>query len=461
MGAESATGSPTPRTVAVLGGGLAGLSAARRLLQLGFGVTLVEKRPFLGGRAFSFRDRESGIEIDNGQHVFLGCNTHYLDYLREIDAVDKAYIQDRLRADVVRNGVRGALFSVPWLGRLHLFPSFITYPHLTLTEKLRVAYGLLAMKLTDRVKNAADLDSETGYAWLKRHLQSDGAIENLWNVITLPALNDDVRHVSAAAMLMVFQEALLKSPSDATIGFARVGLTALNGEPAQAYIEARGGELHLGKGVKSIRMQDGRVGSIEIQDASVVEADAYVSALPFDAMLDVLPDAVAEDEFFRRTSALETAPIVGLHLWYDRPIMDQGFVAFLDSPVQWVFNKSLIQGDSPDTGQYVYISLSGAWEHVDKPKEELRETFTEEMARLFPAARDPNVTRFLVVKERRATFRSIPGASKHRLPQITPISNLFLAGDWTQTGWPSTMESAVLSGVLAADALAAEFPVAQ
>ena len=461
MGAESTTGSPTTRTIAVLGGGLAGLSAARRLLELGFGVTLIEKRPFLGGRAFSFRDPESGVEIDNGQHVFLGCNTHYLDYLREIGAVDKAYIQDRLRADVVRDGVRGALFSTPWLGRLHLFPSLVRYPHLTLMEKLRVAYGLLAMKLTDGVKNGARLDSETGYEWLRRRHQSDRAIENLWSLIILPALNDDVRHVSAGAMLMVFREALLEKPSDAMMGFARVGLTALAGEPSQAYIEARGGELRLGKGVKAIRVRDGRVEGVEMQDGSTIEADAYVSALPFDVMLEALPDAVAGDEFFGSARALETAPIVGLHLWYDRPIMAQRFIAFLDSPVQWVFNKSLIQGDSADRGQYVCISLSGAWEHIDKPKEELRKAFTEEMARLFPAAREATITRFLVVKERRATFRSVPGASKHRRPQTTPIPNLVLAGDWTRTGWPSTMESAVLSGILATDALAAKYPAAQ
>ena len=137
--------------------------------------------------------------------------------------------------------------------------------------------------------------------------------------------------------------------------------------------------------------------------------------------------------------------------------MDETFAAFLDSPVQWVFNKSLIQGADADGPQYLCVSLSGAWEHVDRPKEELRRVFTEEMARLFPAAREAEIARFLVVKERRATFRSIPGAAAHRLPQTTHIPNLFLAGDWTRTGWPSTMEGAVLSGVLAADALAAGF----
>ena len=461
MGTEPDTGSSTARTVAVLGGGLAGLSAARQLLGLGFDVTLVEKRPFLGGRAFSFHDPESGVEIDNGQHVFLGCNSHYLDYLREIGAVDKAYIQDRLRADVVRNGVRGVLFSTPSLGKLHLFPSIVRYPHLTLMDKLRAVYALLAMKLTDPVKSGGRLDEETGYEWLRRRHQSERAIENLWNLIVLPALNDDVRQVTAGAMLMVFREALLEKPADARMGVARVGLTALAGEPSQVYIEASGGELRLGKAVRAIRVRDGRVEGVEMQDGTSIEADAYVCALPFDVMLDVLPDAVADDAFFAAARGLEEAPIVGLHIWYDRPVMDERLAAFLDSPVQWVFNKSLIQGADADGPHYVCVSLSGAWEHVDRPKEELRTAFTEEMARLFPAAREAKITRFLVVKERRATFRSIPGAAEHRLPQSTPIPNLVLAGDWTRTGWPSTMEGAVLSGVLAADALAAKYPSAR
>ncbi len=458
MGAQPDTDSPTAKRVAVLGGGLAGLSAARRLLELGFGVTLVEKRPFLGGRAFSFRDPESGVEIDNGQHVFLGCNSHYLHYLREIGAIDRAYVQDRLLAEIVRGGVRGVLSSTPWLGKLHLFPSLLRYPHLTSVDKLRAMYALLVMKLTDPAKHAARLDAETGYEWLRRHRQSERAIENLWNLFVLPALNDDVRVVTAGAMLMVFREALLRDPSDARMGLARVGLTALAGEPSQAHIEARGGELRLGRGVRAIRVRDGSVEGVELQDGSFIEADACVSALPFDVLLDVLPEDVAAGDFFASARGLETAPIVGLHIWYDRPVMDETFAAFLDSPVQWVFNKSLIQGADAEDGQYVCVSLSGAWEHVDRSKEELRRTFTEEMARVFPAARGAEITRFLVVKERRATFRSIPGAAAHRLSQATPIPNLFLAGDWTRTGWPSTMESAVLSGVLAADALAAAYP---
>ena len=349
---------------------------------------------------------------------------------------------------------RGSFPSTPALGRLHLLPSFIRYPHLGLVDKLLIVYGLLRVKLTKRSKTELDLDNESAYSWLKRHGQTDRAIDNLWNLFILPSLNDDVRGASADMALMVFQEALLRRPKDAAIGLSRVGLTSLNGEPAQRAIEERGGEVVTGKAVRSLRYQDGRVCGAELSDGRVHEADAYVSALPHDVLMQVLPDEVATSDFFSRVSGLRSSPIVGIHLWYDRAIMDQEFVAVLNSPVQWVFNKSLVQDANDAGGQYVCISLSGAWQYIDTPKEELIHTFTEEMARLFPRARGARVERVLVVKERHATFRSEPGAARHRPPQATPIPDLYLAGDWTDTGWPSTMEGAVRSGVYAADLVA-------
>ena len=455
MGGKPDTGVPAQKVV-VLGGGLAGLSAARRLLERGFRVQLVEKRPFLGGRAYSFRDGPSESEVDNGQHVFLGCCAYYIDFLRATAAFDKAYLQKRLKVEVVRDGRRGVLGSARYLGPLHLLPSFVSYPHLGLKDKLLALYGFLRVNLTDRSKSSSSLDEESFHHWLKRHHQTDRAVDNLWNLFILPSLNDDVRDVSANMALMVFQESLLKGPRDAAIGYSRVGLTSLNGDPAGRFIEERGGEMKLGKTVRALRTDGDRVCGAELSDGSVVEGDAYVSSLPSDVLLQLLPHEVAEDPFFARASGLGWSPIVGIHLWYDRPVMDQDFVPFLNSPVQFVFNKSLIQGRKGQ-GQYVCISLSGAWQYIKRPKEELLELFVDEMANLFPRAREAEVQRSLVVKEPQATFRSAPGAAVHRLPQVTPMSNLFLAGEWTETGWPSTMEGAVRSGVYAADALAARF----
>jgi squalene-associated FAD-dependent desaturase len=440
--------------VVVLGGGLSGLSTALRLIDLGFDVTLVDKRPFLGGRAFSFVDPREQVEVDNGQHVFLGCFKYYLDYLDKIGSWDKAYLQKKLRIEVVRDGKSGMLASALWLRRLHLLPSFVAYPHLGVKDKLLVAYGLLRVLLTDRAGRSAELDGESAYDWLRRHHQTERAIKNLWNVIILPTLNDDVRDVSADMAIMVFQESLLKGPSDAAIGLSRVGLTSLNGDPARRVLEQRRAHTILSRTVRSLRVEGGRIRGVELSDGHVLESDWYVSALPFAALLQTLPGEVGDDDFFSKVTALRSSPIVGIHLWYDRAIMDQDFVAFLDSPVQFVFNKSLIQG-MRGPGQYVCISLSGAWKFADRPKDELAEQFIAEMARLFPRARQARVERALIVKEPQATFSSAPGAAGNRLPQVTPIQNLFLAGEWTDTGWPSTMESAVRSGVLAADKVAA------
>ena len=454
MGRKSDAASTDPKTVVVIGGGLAGLAAARSLTSYGYAVTLIEKRPFLGGRAFSFNDAEVGCEVDNGQHVFLGCCSYYLDLLRDIGTVDKTFLQSSLRVEVVRNGRRGVLSSVPALGPLHLLPSFVRYPHLGLLDKLRAAYGLLRIKLTDRRKGLDRLDGQTLYQWMKNNLQSERAIDNLWNLIILPALNDDVRDVSANMGLMVLQEGLVKRPGDAAIGYSRVGLTSLTGDPAARFIEERGGTVLLGKSVRSVRIEGDEATAVELADGSEVRADAYVSALPFDILPKVLPRDVAESPFFARLSGLASSPIVGVHLWYDRPVIDSDFIAVLDSPVQWVFNKSTISGAGSEGGQYVCISVSGAWDFVNRPKEALRELFVGEMARIFPEAGSARVERFLIVKQPWATFRSVPGAADYRPPQETPIRNLFIAGDWTETDWPSTMEGAVRSGVFAAEKLA-------
>ncbi len=455
---EDYAAAPRPRSVAVLGGGLAGLSASRTLMDRGHHVTLVEKRRFLGGRAFSFYDEQAGSEVDNGQHLFMGCCDFYLDFLRWAGTREQAYLQPSLRVDVVRDGTSGTITSTPGLGPLHVLPSFLRYPHLSAREKLLAAYALLRMKYTDRARHRERLDAESAYDWLKRHHQSERAIANLWNLIIVPTLNDDAREVSAEMALMVFQAGLLRTPADAALGWSRVGLTALAGTPAHARLSSGGHDVLVGETVRSLRIDRGRVGGVELAGGRIIEADAYVSALPFDVLLDVLPGDVASDPFFSRARGLSYSPIVGVHLWYDRKVMDGDFVAFLNSPVQFVFNKSAMQKTPARDGQYVCISLSGAWEFAGLRAERLREIFSGEMERLFPRARGARIRRYRIVKQAQATFRPRPGSARCRLPQATPIPNLFLAGEWTDTGWPSTMEGAVRSGVLAADLAGGALP---
>ncbi|MSQ11609.1 MAG: FAD-dependent oxidoreductase [Dehalococcoidia bacterium] len=457
--ASDRTAVAQPQRCVVIGGGLAGLSAALDLLDAGHAVTLVERRPFLGGRAYSFTDQDTGQEVDNGQHVFLGCCTAYRALLERLGAQGRTSLQPWLSVPVVgRNGVRSTLAAVPWLPfPLHLLPALLSYRHLSLRERLTTLRVLLVLMRTDRERRHADLESQSFKDWLLARGERPRSIQRFWNLIILPTLNDDVGAVSAAMGIMVFQEALLHGKHGGEIGYSRVGLTALVSDPAKAVFERAGGRLLLGQGAVRLGLREGRVDAVELSGGHRVEGDLFVSAVPWEALLKLLPEPWPRDLFFAPAATLEAAPIVGVHLWYDRAVMDDAFAAFLDTPVQWVFNKSSIMGLS-GPGQYVCISLSGAWEFAPMSKEELRTLFVEEMARLFPKAREAKVERFIVVKQLSATFRSKPGAASGRLAQQTPIANLFLAGDWTETGWPSTMESAVRSGKLAAGAALRHVP---
>ena len=440
----------------MIGGGLAGLASACALLDHGYRVTLVEKRPFLGGRAFSFRDPEAGQEVDNGQHVFLGCCSAYIGFLDRLGVLDRTSRQGRLRVPVLHpDGRLGVIGACTWLpAPMHLLPSFLAYPHLGWREKLRAMAAILRIWRTDRAKARERLDGQTFLRWLEARGQSSRSVERLWDLFVLPALNDASSAVSAASAFMVFQEGLLGGRHNADIGYSRVGLTALISDAAQSYIRSRGGAVLLDKSVLSLDAQDGAVTAARLSGGQTIEADCFVSALPWDGLQRLLPSPWAEEPALANAASIEASPIVGIHVWYDRQVMDEEFVAVVDSPLQWVFNKSRIQGaDGP--GQYVCVSLSGAWDYAPMSKEALRRLFTAELARVFPRAKDASIERFIVVKQLAATFRPTPGADGLRPSTVTPIPNLFLAGDWVQTGWPSTMESAVRSGMQAAQVAAA------
>ena len=459
MAKEFSSPSTSQPRVVVLGGGLAGMAAACHLLDEDWQVTLVEKRPYLGGRVFSFTDRETGQVVDNGQHVFLGCCTYYIDFLKKIGTLNRAYLQDRTSVEVVRPGGPTGSIAAGLLPKpLHMLPSFLAYRHLGLWDKLTTVYGLLRLTITDRTGPA--LQEESFAHWLRRHRQTKRAIQNFWDLIVKPCANDDVEDVSAATGIMIFQEGILKSPQSSRIGYAREGLSTLMGDAAKAYLENNGASIITGAPATSLQLaKDGQtdepqIAAVQLSNGETLEADAYVSALPFADLMPLLPSQVADNPYFASLAQLHTAPIVNVYLWYDRPVMEQDFVALVDSPLQWVFNKTAIMGhNGSDEGQYVTVSLSAAFDYVNQPKQAVQEMCTEAMKEAFPKAKDARVTRGLVVKQERATFRCLPGSQRFRPQARTPIDNLFLAGDWTDTGWPSTMEGAVRSGVFAAQAL--------
>lgn len=431
------------RRVVVCGGGLAGLAAACEASLLGAEVTLVERRPFLGGKAYSFVDDESGVEIDNGQHVFLGCCTAYIAFLTLIGADGDTTLQPALDAPVRdRAGRSGALRASRLPAPLHLGPSFVSYPLLSRAERAQATRALGALAVL-RDAQRAELDEVTFAEWLIAHGQSPGAIERFWDLIVLPTCNDRSDRVSAALAAFVFQEGFFRSRSGAGIGWSRVGLTRLVDPPARRFLERRGARIVTGQGVAAV--EDGRVA---LSGGEVLPADAVVLALPPERVREVCPAALPEDP------GLGSSPIVNVHVWFDRPVMDMLFVAVVDSQAQWVFNRTAMAG-LPGPGQHLAVSMSGAREEVGKKKRVLVEEVSAELVHLFPAAEAAVVERAVCVKERDATFAAAPGQAPRRPGTRTPIDGVVLAGAWTDTGWPATMEGAVRSGMLAARAAAA------
>ncbi|MFQ5860783.1 MAG: FAD-dependent oxidoreductase, partial [Dehalococcoidia bacterium] len=278
---------PDPPRVLVLGGGLAGIAAACHLVERGLRVTLVEKRPYLGGRAFSFTDPETGCQVDNGQHVFLGCCTQYIQLLQKLGTQEQAFLQPRFSMKVVDPQGRAELLASAFLpAPFHLLPALLRYPYLTWGERLRVVTTLGRIRFTDH--RHPSLEGETFAHWLRRHGQSERAIRSFWNLIVLPALNDDIAQVSAAMGLMVFQEGVLKGRHSANIGYARVGLSALMGDAAQRYLGQQDAQLLLGKSVQQLLYQDERITGVTLADQQVLTADVFISALPFDLLRTVL-----------------------------------------------------------------------------------------------------------------------------------------------------------------------------
>ena len=426
-----------PRVV-VCGGGLAGVAAACEAAGLGARVTLVERRPFLGGKAYSFTDRESGREVDNGQHVFLGCCPAYIGLLRLLGTLGHTTLQARLDTPVRdRAGRRGSLRAAPLPAPLHLGPSFAAYPLLSAREKITALRALAALAALGPAQRDA-LDERSFADWLADHGQGERAISRFWDLIVLPTCNDRSDRVSAALAAFVFQEGFLRTMRGSAIGWSRVGLTRLVDPAAREFLAARGGRIVTGAAVAEAGGDGVRLG-----DGEWIAADGVVLALPPGRAHEVCPDALGPP------AGLTFSPIVNVHLWYDRPVMDEPFTAVVDSPVQWIFNRTAM-GDRGRDGHHLAISVSGARDEIAVPRHELAAHMRAELEHLLPAARHAGLITSAVVKEPHATVAAAPGQAARRPGTSTPLGGVALAGAWTATGWPETMEGAVRSGIRAA-----------
>jgi len=436
---------PKESKVAVIGGGLAGLSAGCALADAGMQVTLFERRPYLGGRASSYEHPGTNETVDNCQHVLLGCCTNLIDLYKRLGVENQIRWYDRL--NFIEPGGRTSVLTPTFLpAPFHSTPSFMRAKFLSLGDKDAIARGLLAL-----MPGLPQESPETFLSWLERHGQTPRAIQRFWEPVLVSALNESLYRMSVHYAAQVFRESFLKSAAAGRMGVPSVPLSELY-SVAGEYIRKRGGEVLLRSSVESICPSD--AGGELVAAGKLATFDAVVSAVPFDVLSKMLPgDSSALHEKLKR---FETSPITGIHFWFDRVVTDLPHAVLLDRTIQWMFNKSRLQeagSRRQEAGSYLELVVSSSKTLVGKSKQEILDLALSELKEFFPQIGNAQVVKSTVIKEIKATYSALPMSDEYRPPAATEWPRIFLAGDWTLTGWPATMEGAVRSGYKAADAL--------
>ncbi len=429
--------------IVIVGGGFAGLAAAVDLAEQGQRVLLLERRNFLGGRAYSFTDKITGNTIDNGQHLMMGCYHHTLNFLNKIGASDKIKFQPNPRVDFLSETEGHASFTCPSLpAPLHLLAGLTRLKTIGWRDRVQALRVGLALKTMN--DNRARLADITVREWLNELGQSEQMQRRFWDLMALATLNEAPERASADMFARVLEQAFMHTKQDSTMVIARVGLSDLYTQDAVKFIEARGSAVRLNAAVKTIDFANDRAVGVTLMTGEHIAAAAIISAVPYFMLKDMLaPELLAAH--FPSVSEFKSAPIVSINLWYDEPVTQLEFVGLLDSPIEWVFNKNAIAGDTKQR-QHLALVISGAHQAAPQPKELLIEMAITEMKRFFPRACQQSPAHAYVIKEQHATLSHTVGTARQRPAQKTPLANFFLAGDWTATDLPATIESAVVSG---------------
>lgn len=436
---------PSPQTVGIVGGGLAGLAAGCALAADGYRVRLFERRPYLGGRASSYQHPATGEVVDNCQHVLLGCCTNLIDLYRRSGVEDK--IRWFKRLNFLEPGGRNSVIELTELpAPLHTAPSFLASKALNLRDKLGIARAMLALRKEQPEQSASFLD------WLRAKRQTERSIERFWAPVLVSALNEDLDRCSIRYSAQVFRESFLKSAEAGRVGIPAIPLSDLY-SAAGEYIRQRGGEVQCRASIENIRPESSGVrlcsGGTEIL------CDTAILAAPFNTIAGILPDDESSRLLRQQIGRFESSPITGIHLWFDRQITDLEHAVLLDRTIQWMFHKSKLL-NRPGPGSYVELVVSSSKSLVEMGRQEIIDLAVQELGEYFPVVRLAKLEKATVAKEIHATYSPRPGVDEYRPDARSPWPRVFLAGDWTQTNWPATMEGAVRSGYLAAEALTAK-----
>jgi len=433
--------------VLIIGGGFAGLAAGVALAKAGQRVRLLEQKPHLGGRARSFVDPITGTVVDNGQHLLMGSYHATRRFLKEIGTLDRIRLQPHLKIQFLEPPGKLTTLDCPNLpSPWHVLGGVLRSDSFTVKEKLQIMR--LGGKLRGPRASTDDLAYLTVEDWLTRMGQSEKLKRGFWDLLSIAALNEDPRRAAASIFERVLRLALFTSPEDSCLGIPRVGLSDCYVDAAREYITSRGGQVECSRTVASLVIAEGVCRGARLADGRAVAADAVISAVPWVEFTRILPGELLRLEpYFTDILSLRPAPIISVNLWFEKPITDLDFVGLRGTTVQWLFNRGKVSSAAENC---VSLVLSGAHSRIDYRKEDLLGLALRDLAELFPALHRVKVTRSLVIKERFATFSPSVGIDALRPPTQSPIRGLYLAGDWTATGLPATIEGAVRSGNSAA-----------
>jgi len=400
-----------------------------------------------------------GEHVDNCQHVTLGCCTNLADFYKRVGSADKIKFFDRLFF-LDPEGRRGEMQAGMLPAPFHMTGSFAAFAPLTLLDKLSIARAML--DILGAKGHPADLEENGGVSmleWLRRRGQTQGAIERFWRVVLVSALDEELDRTDARFGVDVFWKAFLSNRTGYRMGVPAVPLANLY-DGCKSEIERRGGEVNLRASVRGLKIENGEIAAVRFDEGKEENADAYVFAVPHTALAELLPESVKQsDPSLANLDKIKVSPITGVHFWFDRQVMKEPFVTLLDTRTQWIFNKTELYEDingranKTDGGQYLQLVVSASYELLPKSRQEIIDLCLSEVRHALPTAREAQLVKATVIKEAAATFSPEPGVDRWRPKQETSVRGLFLAGDWTATGWPATMEGAVRSGYLAAEAV--------